>query len=211
MTGNFAAAGLTMGQLNAGVKIIGGKEKFESLLRGETMAVNPDSLWSERNGMVYFLTATDGTTGPEWIERLESEEFAVSYNAKEYLNSSLFKPSNGVLTVGVLVRASLVPMEWSYLSPKDIRRFAAQRNLKTPSVELGLLAIEKFPRKYQKRMGLDRIVAMHAPINVGKPYRQNGELLATSQIAENEDWLTTESSGHVMYERDSFVFEVSRF
>ena len=211
MTGNFAASELTMGQLNAGVKIIGGKEQFEGLLRGEVIVVGPGSVWSERKGMTYFLAMTDGTTGPAWIKRLESQNFTVSYDAREYLNSSSFKPTTGIITVGVIIKAPLVPTRRDYLEPEDIRKFATRMKFVTPSTELALLAIEKFPRKYQKRIGLDRIVAMHDPINVGKQYRQAGELLATPDLSPDGDCLTTEMSAHLMYEKNGFIFEAAHF
>src|SRR3989338_3860444 len=98
MDTQFASAGLTAGQLNAMVKKLGGHDKAMSFLRGELKVSKPNRLWHEHGGVIYFSVTSDGTTGEQWIERLENKGFLLSEYVKSVLRSSDFHPTSGVTT-----------------------------------------------------------------------------------------------------------------
>src|SRR3989338_5485130 len=98
MSNKFASAGLTAGQLNAIVKKLGGHEMALRFLRDELSISEPARSWHEEDGVIYFSVTSDGTTGEEWIKRLESDGFRIGKHARQILRSLDFKPTNGVTT-----------------------------------------------------------------------------------------------------------------
>lgn len=81
----FASAGLTAGQLNAIVKKLGGHDMALRFLRDELSVSEPTRSWREEDGVIYFSVTSDGTTGEDWITRLESKGFRVDDYAKQVL------------------------------------------------------------------------------------------------------------------------------
>ncbi len=163
MSTEFASAGLTAGQLNAIVKKLGGHDMALRFLRDELSVSEPTRLWREEDGAIYFSVTSDGTTGEDWIKRLESNGFRVGDYAKQVLRSSDFKPTNGVTTEVVVLKGML--FEDNDRITKNIRAEADKRKLSKPNAELACLIREKFTDKEIEAMGLIWIVAMHEPIN----------------------------------------------
>lgn len=162
MNREFASAGLTAGQLNAIVKKLGGHDMALRFLRNELSVSEPTRSWREEGGVIYFSVTSDGTTGEEWIKRLEGKDFRVSGYAKQVLLSPDFKPTSGVtIEVGVLK-----PMlfENNDRITEKIRAEAEERKLSKPNVELACLIREKFTDEEIEAMGLWYIIAMHEPI-----------------------------------------------
>ncbi|MBI4993432.1 hypothetical protein HZC33_00525 [Candidatus Wolfebacteria bacterium] len=159
----FASAGLTAGQLNAIVKKLGGHDMALRFLRDELSVSEPIRSWREKDGVIYFSVTSDGTTGEDWIKRLEGNGFRVRDYAKQVLRSPDFKPTNGETTEVAVLKGML--FEDNDRITKKIRAEADKRKLSKPNAELACLIRLKFTDKEIEAMGLWWIVAMHEPIN----------------------------------------------
>jgi hypothetical protein len=122
----FASAGLTAGQLNAIVKKLGGHDMALSFLRGELVVSEPTRCWREENGVITFSVTSHGTTGEDWITRLESKGFRVGDYARQVLPSRDFKPTNGVTTEVAVLKGTL--FEDHNRTTENIRAEADKRN-----------------------------------------------------------------------------------
>ncbi len=159
----FASAGLTAGQLNAIVKKLGGHDMALRFLRDELSVSEPTRSWREEDDVTYFSVTSDGTTGEDWIKRLEGNGFRVGGYAKQVLRSPDFKPTSGVTTEVAVLKGTL--FEDNDRITKKIRAEADKRKLSKPNAELACLIRLKFTDKEIEDMGLWYIVAMHEPIN----------------------------------------------
>ena len=185
MSTEFASAGLTAGQLNAIVKKLGGHDMALRFLRDELSVSEPTRSWREENGVIYFSVTSDGTTGEDWIGRLEGKGFHIrNYYMKggdwigrcegdglqirnyriveQVLRLPDFKPTSGVTTEVAVLKSML--FKDSDRITGNIRAEASKRKLTEPNAELACLIREKFADKEIEAMGLWRIVAMHKPI-----------------------------------------------
>ena len=163
MSQEFASAGLTAGQLNAIVKMLGGEEGALRFLRGELVVSKPARRWREEDGVIYFSVTSDGTTGPQWIERLERQGFHVGSCAKRVLLSSAFEPTSGVTTEVAVLKGEF--FEAGDRVTENIRAAATRCGFVPPSAEAACLIREMFTDKDIEAMGLWWIVTMHEPIN----------------------------------------------
>ncbi|MDP2668638.1 MAG: hypothetical protein Q8P07_02275 [bacterium] len=168
----FASAQYTAGQLNAMVKRLkkqAGEDGPESFLRGELSVSKPGQRWTNHGGIIYFPVTSDGTAGPQWIERLEGKGFRLSDDAKRVLRSPDFKPTNGVTTDSAVIKGEL--FEDSERTTKKIRALAEALKFTKPNAEVACLIREMFTDKEIEAMGLWWIVAMHEPIiSDGRPH-----------------------------------------
>lgn len=158
----FASKDLTVGQLNAIVKKLGGHDAALKFLRGECSVSQPTRNWREQDDVIYFSVTTDGTTGPQWIERLEKKGFRVSDYAKSVLGSPHFKPTSGVTCEIAILKGML--FEENDRITKKIRVEADKRKLTKPNAEVACLIRENLSDEEIRAMGLTWIVAMHEPI-----------------------------------------------
>lgn len=213
MSSEFASADLTAGQLNAIVKKLGGHDAALKFLRGELTVSKPVRLWREQDGVIYFtLPPTDGTTGPQWIKRLEGKGFKLSKWAKDVLNSPDFKPTNGIISDMAVLKGML----WndSDRNTKNIRAEAEKRNLAKPNAEAACLIREMFSDKDLEAMGLWWIVAMHDPIEDtdGDPrllyaYRNgDGRWLGTTWGGPGYEWCRDDGFAFVVSQVDTQDF-----
>lgn len=154
---------LNLGQIEAIVNKLGGYEAAMRFLRGELTVSEPTRRWREQDGVIYFIVVSDGTTGPEWIGRLEKKGFQVGDYAKSLLRSSDFKPTNGVTTEIAVLKGML--FEDSERITRKIRTEADKQNFTKPNAEVACLIREMFTNEEIKEMGLMRFVVMHEPIN----------------------------------------------
>lgn len=145
------------------VNKLGGEKAAERFLRDELSVSEPTRSWREEDGVIYFSVTSDGTTGEDWIKRLEGNGFRVGDYAKQVLRSPDFKPTNGVTTEVAVLKGML--FEDNDRITKKIRAEADKRKLSKPNAELACLIREKFTDKEIEAMGLWYIVAMHEPIN----------------------------------------------
>lgn len=143
---------------------LGGVEGARRFLRDELSVSEPTRSWREEDGVIYFSVTSDGTTGEDWIKRLEGNGFPVVFgSAKHVLCSPDFKPTSGVTTEVAVLKGML--FEDNDRITKKIRAEADKRKLIKPNAELACLIREKFTDKEIEAMGLWYIVAMHEPIN----------------------------------------------
>lgn len=128
----------------------------------EVRVAEPQRTWREQDGVIYFSVTSDGTTGNEWIKRLEKKGFRLSGYTKSILCSVDFKPTSGVTTEIAVLKGML--FKDNDRITKKIRAFAAERKLKAPNAEVACLIRENFSDEEIETMGLVWIVAMHEPI-----------------------------------------------
>lgn len=162
MSHEFASADLTVGQLNAIVKKLGGHEEALKFLCGKTPVAESQRTWREQDGVIYFSVESDGTTGEEWIKRLEKKGFRIGDYAKSVLHSPDFKPTSGVTTEIAVLKGVL--FEDNNRITKKIRAFAAERKLEASNAEVACLIREAFSDEEIEAMGLVWIIAIHEPI-----------------------------------------------
>jgi hypothetical protein len=166
---DFATQDVTAGDLNALVKNImaqmgirDANEAVRLINSGEWVITKVNRPWREENNVIYFSVTSDGTTGEEWITRLENKGLRVSDYAKSVLRSKAFKPTSGVTTEVAVLKGELFAD--SDRITKKIRSEATSRKLLKPNAEIGCLIRETFSDKEIEAMGLTWIVAMHKPI-----------------------------------------------
>jgi hypothetical protein len=202
----FASADLTAGQLNAIVKKLGGQEAALKFLRGELSVSEPTRNWREEDGVIYFSVTSDGTTGPQWIERLEGKGFRIGDYAKSVLRNEDFKPTSGVTTEVAVLKGML--FEDNKRITKNIRTEAANRTLETPNAEIACLIREKFTDEEIKAMGLTWIVAMHEPIKDS----DGGPVLLSADRNDGGCWLGADDDepGSRWNRESGFAFAVSQ-
>ena len=122
----------------------------------------PTHSWRDQDNVIYFSVISDGTTGEDWIKRMESKGFRVGGYAKQLLRSDDFKPTNGV-TTEIAVLKGMLFADNDRITRK-IRAEADKRKWSKPNAEVACLIREKFTDEEIETMGLWWIVAMHEPI-----------------------------------------------
>lgn len=129
---------------------------------GEPSVSTPSRSWREENGVIYFSVISDGTTGEEWIKRLEGKGFRVGDYAKRVLRSPDFKPTNGMATEIAVLKGMFFSDDDRIT--KNIHAEAKKRRFIVPNPEIACLIREKFTNKEIEAMGIWWIVVMHEPI-----------------------------------------------
>lgn len=163
----------TRGQIDAALMKIGQDAGMDTakgiyaFLRGDLVASPPSRQWYEHDDVVYFSVTSDGTTGEEWVARLEAKGVPVHDHIKRILRSPDLKQTSGVKTKIAVLKGIIFGVgdvddgSHGYLTTDIVRAEANRRNLVTPSVEVALLVREKFAKEEIKVMGLTNIVTMH--------------------------------------------------
>jgi len=159
----------TVDRIQAVWNILGGEEGVDRLIRGEITTSEPERPWREQDGVIYFSVTSDGTTGEEWINRLESKGFCLGGYTKQLLHSDDFKPTDGVTYEIAVLKGML--FEDSNRVTKKVRSEAKGRGFITPNAEIACLIREKFSDEEIEALGLWLIVTMHEPIkdSLGDP------------------------------------------
>ena len=196
----------TLGRIEAVWNKLGGEDGVDRFLRDELSVSEPTRSWREEDGVIYFSVTSDGTTGEDWIKRLEGNGFRVGDYAKQVLRSPDFKPTSGVTTEVAVLKGML--FEDNDRITKKIRAEADKRKLSKPNAELACLIREKFTDKEIEAMGLWYIVAMHEPINDsdGDPFLLNanrydvGRWLSACSVRPGSRW----------YRDYGFAFDMSQ-
>jgi len=168
MKSEFLISGIETGKLNAMVKnvmtqtgITEPEEAVRMMNSGELRISVIKPKWTDKDGIIRFSLTADGTTGEQWIARLESKGFCVADYAKSVLRSKSFKPTSDTYEIAVLKGEIFSDNE---RITKNIREEAKNRKLATPNAEIACLIREKFSDKELEAIGLHRIIAMHEPI-----------------------------------------------
>ena len=190
MKSEFLISGIETGKLNAMIKNImtqtGASHPNEAVRMvnaGEVQISVVRPKWSEEDGVIRFSVTSDGTTGEEWIARLESKGFRVSNYAKSVLRSKDFKSTSDTYEIAILKGEIFSDDD---RITKNIRKEAENRKLFTPNAEVACLIREKFSDKELEAMGLYWIVAMHEPI---KDSDGDPSLLFAYRL-RNSSWLS---------------------
>lgn len=144
------------------VNKIGGEVQAERFLRGEFVISELARRWREQDGVIYFSVTSDGTTGSQWIERLEKKGSRIGDYAKGVLRSPDFKPTNSVTTKIAVLKGML--FDDNDRITKKIRVEAYRRKFTKPNAEVACLIREMFTDEEIDAMGLWWIVTMHEPI-----------------------------------------------
>lgn len=183
---------VTSKQIEAMIDKLGGVEGKKQFL-GDTPEVVPEAprLWREEAGVISFTVVSDGTTGPQWIERLEAKGNRVGNYAKSVLRSKDFKPTTGVTTEIRVLKGELFADDDRVT--KNIRVEATRRGLTKPNAEVGCLIRDMFSDAEIEAMGLGWIVAMHDPI---KDSDGDPGLLAAIRVGDGR-WLDACRGGPV--------------
>jgi hypothetical protein len=148
--------------MEAIVDKLGGIAGARRFLAGELTVTEASRFWREENDVIFFSLTSDGTTGPEWVERLEKKGFQVSEHAKRMLYSPAFEPTSGVATEIAVLKGVL--FEDTNRISKTIRAEARKRKLTNPNAEVACLIRELLMHDELEAMGLWGIVVMHEPI-----------------------------------------------
>lgn len=174
---------------------------------GDVTDSEPSREWSEQDDVIYFSVTSDGTTGKEWIKRLKSKNFRVSYYAKRLLSSSDFKPTYGVTTQVAVLKGML--FSDNDRITKNILSDADKRKLIKPNAEIACLIREKFTDEEIEAMGLSGIVVMYELI------KSSGDApgMLSAYLYEGGRWL---DAYYDLYDgrwnrEDGFAFASSQF
>jgi hypothetical protein len=168
--GKFALDDVEPNRLRALVKNImrqTGKTDPDEAVRavnsGEWILINPMRRSRESNGVIYFSVTSDGTTGPDWITRLEQEDSCLSDFTKSLLRSNDFKPTNGVTTKIAVLKGILFDDEKRTI--RNIFAEADKRKLTKPSAEVACLICEFFLGEEPEVQDFFYLSVMHKSIN----------------------------------------------
>ena len=148
------------------VNRLGGENGAEAFLRGDLVITEHQS-WREADGVIYFSVTSDGTTGEQWVSRLEDKGFYLDEYVKEMLCSPDFKPTNGVATEVAVLKGMLFAT--NHRSIENVLSNSKRRKLIRPNTEIACLILEKFSKKQVKQMGLSCLLVMHEPIHTSDP------------------------------------------
>jgi len=193
MKSEFLISGIETGRLNAMVKnimtqtgITEPEEAVRMMNSGELQILVIKSKQTEKDGVIRFSVTSDGTTGEQWIVRLESKSFRVSGYAKSVLRSKSFKPNSGITYEIAVLKGEF--FSDNKRITENIRKVAKKRNLSTPNAEVACLIREKFSDKELEAMGLYWIVAMHEPIKAS----DGGPRLLSISRNDYGSWLSAD-------------------
>lgn len=153
------------------------------------------SLWRGKSGVIYSDITSDGTTGCDWISRLENGGHRVGgYVTKHALSSYYFKPTNGVTRGVAILRGELFRVEDR--STQNICDLALRCGLGMLHHESACLMREKFSNMALSDMRLNWIISMNEPMDttIGNPRlfglsRSWGDSWLNSYVAvSNDKW-----------------------
>ena len=164
--------------------------------------------WRENNEVIFFSLVSDGTTGRNWIRRLEYDGFRLGDDAKAILRSPLFVPTSQVRSHVAVIKGSLFrEME---RTTKNVLALARKYKFSNPDPELICLTRKKFLDKDLADMGLFWLIGMHIPIKI------NGEqrLLGADRIEDRDGYgsfmVAYRGNPNARWDRDTgFLFKVS--
>lgn len=180
---------ISFGELDAMLKNImrqTGVSEPEEVVRmvnsGEVKISIEKPKWTEKNGVIRFSVISDGTTGKQWISRLERKGFDLCDSSKKILRSKSFQPTSGEITQIAVLKSEI--FNWSTPTSENIYKEAKERKFSLPNSEVACLIREKFSNKELEDMGLSAITPMHNPIDCKDEYGNN-----------RQEWLSVNRSG----------------
>ena len=138
------------------------EEVVRMMNSGELQVSLTKSEWTEKDGVIRFSVTSDGTTGEQWIERLERKKINLNHRIKKIMRSRYFKQNNNFVYDVVILKGKLFSDEGR--TYKNILKEANNRKFSTPPMQLACLIREKFSDKDLNAMGLTWIFVMHKNI-----------------------------------------------
>jgi hypothetical protein len=167
----FIIARVYPGELNALVKHImrqmGTDDPNEAVkgINSGAYAITKALPYSLSNGVLTIELRSDGTTGPEWINKWKQRGAKVPERIRERLLSPSFEPTNGVTYRIVIISEPIILIEngtWnktsSEISFMEILDAARKRNLSViENEEIPFLLMERFTKGQYGQMGLESI------------------------------------------------------
>jgi hypothetical protein len=114
-------------------------EKIVKLINSGKVVVNNIKSWEDKKCKAFFSVTSDGTSGPQWFQRLKSKGIEVDERVKAMLFSSNFQPTSGVTTNLMVIKS-----EFTREKCKSIPQEVETKKLIIPSLESLCLVREKF-------------------------------------------------------------------
>lgn len=203
---NEIAKRIERGAISYDDALAGMQDVIEGKSKRLRLDLIPQKKWWKANGVICLKVISDGTTGEQWIERLEKKGFKISKYAKELLLSKDFKPTFGVEYTIAVLKGSI--FNDTNRVTKRIRDEASARKLTTPSPEVACLIREMFSDEEIKAMGFGWIVTFHKPIKDS----DGGLRLLNARLYGDGSWLSArhDSPDDSWLDGSGFAFEVSR-
>lgn len=165
------------------------------------MEISAIPKWTEKDGVIRFSVTSDGTTGEQWIARLESRGFVGEY-AKSTLRSKDFKPTSAITYEIVVLKGRFL---------RDSYRVAnGHHHFEEPNEEVICLMREKFSDKELETMGLYWLIEMDSLRN---DYVDDPDFLISDRIDDYpslEYYYDSDSPGYTFDNQHiGFAFVVS--
>lgn len=183
------------------------EEHLQAAIEGRFVIENR-GWWKSEDGLIHFSVTSDGTTGAEWVKRLEKKGYRLSSYAKSVLLSADFQPTKPDTFRIAVVPGSLFTSDPTTM---EVCQELDRRGLshgKAINAELACLIREKFSDKELAETGLWWIVVMHEPIkdSGGRP-----GLLRADRL-DDGSWLYAyyDDPGSRWYRRGGFAGVVSQ-
>ena len=151
--------------------------------------------WRERDGVITLtLPVTDGTSGEQWMARLQNKGNTLSGNAGQVLLSPKFESTTGVIYKPVILKGELFS-DGGRRIPRILAE-AKRRELIIPEAEVACLIRENFSNEELQAMGLHFIGVLHKAIHnfAGQPKHfyvvrhSNCRLLDTYYGESYDEW-----------------------
>lgn len=153
----------TIDRIQAVWNILGGEEGVDRLIAGELEVTEVKRCWTKKDGIISLSVTPDRTTGPQWIDRLEEQEFYVGDYAKQVLHSDDFKPTDGVTYQVRIMKGNLFENA-NRITSKIVAEAQSRSFQKPESAELACLLRETLSDEDITAMGLSAVITMHEPI-----------------------------------------------
>ncbi len=160
----FASSKIEAGELNVIVENImrqtGIRNPAEAVRQfnaGRWVFFNPHRYWQEHAGFIYLNVTSDGTTGPEWITRLEQNDCFVSRKVRRLLCSDDFKPTSNTYNIAIFRVNGGIDSDLNAVLGTFLGTFMDVYKLSEPSLEITCLIREKVSNDDIKNMGLSSI------------------------------------------------------
>lgn len=159
----------------------------------------PNSNLSVRteDDVIYFSVTSDGTSGKDWIARLEAKGLYVECHLEESLLNSNFSPTTGVTTSVAVLKGTLFKNHKRF--SKVIYAEAARRGFTQLDVETACLVHDHFSNDEIKALGLKWIVVMDGLAHFFGAHRGNAARWLVNHRGPRFRW----------YKNHGFAFAVS--
>jgi|GEM_PF-2842041 len=167
-------------ELGDAIRAKGGVDRAIGAMNHEFFSTN---YWYEKDGVIYLTVLADGTTGEQWVKRLEYKGFRLGSHARNLLLSRDFRISCAGSRKIAVLKGQLFLDEERF--GNKIYDKAKLMNLLIPNTDIGCLIREQFTDKELEEMGLRYIVTMHACFGEF----ENHERFLTPSRLDGGNWL----------------------